>query len=155
MLVNRTDDTQTALLAGQYEDLQKSGMAPHPQSPVGAALLRAYKQHRANVENEGTAAAVLGATIAVKASRAETKRIQAKQAKKAVKKLRKARMAAALAGPALEDRAMRRGAKRMRSALDSGMTAADAVLAGFDAYQEEGGRLARDGFKRKIAGRMH
>ncbi len=150
MLINRSDEAQVAELASQFEELRKSGLAPHPQSPAGRAQLLVIKQHLANLENRETAAAVLGASVAVAAGRSEAK----KHAKKAAK-LRKAGRADSPAGPALEDRAMRRGLKRTRSALDSGMSAADALLAGFDAYQEEGGRLTSAGFRRKIAGRMH
>jgi hypothetical protein len=150
MLINRNDETQTGFLAGQYEELQKSGLAPHPQSPAGAALLRAYKQHQANQENQGTAAAVLSAGIVVKTSMAEVKRLQKKQAKKAAKKLRKFRKAYALAPSAVEDRAMRQGIKRLRSALDAHMTSADALNAGFDAYQRDGGKLTLGGFKRRM-----
>jgi hypothetical protein len=150
MLINRNDETQTAILAGQYEELAKSGSAPHPQSPAGAALLRAYRQHQANQENRGTVAALLGASIAVKASRAETKKIQAKQAKKAAKKLHKARKAMVAAGPELEARAMRRSVKRIKSALHSGMKTPEALDRGFDAYREDGGRLSSAGWKRRM-----
>ena len=49
---------------------------------------------------------------------------------------------------------MRRGEKRLRSALDSGMSAPDALIAAHDAYAEDGGHLTFARFKAKIAGRV-
>lgn len=150
MLIDQTNEAQTEALAGEYQELLKSGLAPHPQSPAGAALLRAYKAHQANQQNRGTVAAMTAASIVIQANRDEVRQARKKMAKRAAKQLKKARRAAALAGPALEERALRRGEKRMRSAVDSGMSTPKALDAGFDAYREDGGRLTIAGWKRKM-----
>jgi hypothetical protein len=150
MLVNPKDRAQTAVLAGQYVELAKSAMAPHPQSPAGAALLGAYNRWRAQQAGEELSTAVKASAIAMTITADERKRIQKKAAKKAAKKIKRAREAAALAGPALEERAVDRSVRRMQIALTSGRSTAAALAAGFECYTMEGGKLGLAAWKRKI-----
>ena len=150
MLINSHDDAQTEDLASQCGDLVKSGMAPHPASPAGAALLSAYNRWKARQSADQLGTASKAAAIAVRVTRDEAERARRKQAKKAARKLKRAREAMALAGPGLEERAMRRSTKRMRIALESGRSSAAAVGAGFECYRLEGGKLTEAQWKRKL-----
>jgi hypothetical protein len=149
VIIDHRNHEQTAALASQYMELQKSGMAPHPQSPAGAALLKAYRSWQVHQENQQTSSAVQAVSIAVKLTRNEAEQARKKQAKKAAKQLKKARKAMALAGPGLEERAIRRSKKRIVSARKSGATAASALAAGFECYRLEGGKLTEAQWKRR------
>ena len=146
-LIDHSDPVQTEILAQQYSELVKSGTAPHPQSPAGAALLAAYGRWQAQKVGQTVGTTIASVEVAVKASQDEIKKArkqaERKAAKKAARKIRKARKAAALAGPALEERALRRSEKRLRAALEARRPKEEALAAAFRLYREQGGRLTQ------------
>lgn len=120
MIIDARNRAQTEELASQYLELRKSGMAPHPESPAGAALLAAYNRQRAAQAAQALDTATKGAAIALRVTADERLRSKRKAAKKAAKKLRRAREAAAVVGPkAIDDRAQSKGEKAMRAAAAS------------------------------------
>lgn len=88
--------------------------------------------------------------LALRPTRDDLAKQRKKAAKKAAKKLRAAHKAAALAGHALEDHALRKSARRLRNLLAAGEPKTPAIDAAFASYQRHGGRYGRRTWSRQV-----
>jgi hypothetical protein len=150
-VIDPNNPTQTESLAAQYVELRKSGAAPHPQSPAGAALLSAYNRWKDTQARKDLGATGV-ATLNVKPSRDDVDKARRKAAKKAAKRLRAARLAVAAAGPNLEPRAMRKAEAAMKYAIERGVPGNPGQI-GYAAYVRAGGQSSRAVFGRRVQGR--
>jgi hypothetical protein len=151
MIIDRNNIAQSDALASQYRDLLKSGMAPHPQSPAGSALLRAYTDWKARDAAQGTAAVKAAMRISSEEKRAIRQKAERKAGKKAARKLKRARNAVgALAPGTLEARADKRGRKAARRAVARRQV--NPGMVGYRAYRAEGGKLTAAAWARRLKG---
>ncbi len=151
MIVDRANIAQGDALAEQYRDLMKAGTAPHPQSPAGAALLRAYRDWQAREAAKGAAAVKSAMRISSEERREIKRRAEKKAAKKAARKLKRAREAVGALPPgSLEARADAKGRKMARWAVEQGRP--NPVQVGYNRYRSEGGKLSLAAWARRLKG---
>lgn len=161
-MVDIRDEVRDRVAGEHLLELQKAGMAPHPESPSGRSLLASYRRWQEAESAKASAAAgealrdlqadVQQLEKALRVTREEVAKGRDKAAKRAAKALRKARKAAAIATPtAVEDRAQRLAEGEMRTILNAGGSAAKAVDSGFAVYRRQGGKLAAAQWMKKVA----
>lgn len=151
MIIDRNNLPQQEALAQQYLELTKSGLAPHPQSPAGSALLRAYTDWKSRDAAAGAAAVKSAMRISSEEKRAIRQKAERKAGKKAARKLKRARNAVGALKPGtLEAHADKKGRQAARRAVQRGQPNPGQL--GFNHYRAEGGKLSAAQWARRLKG---